>query len=172
MRNILRRLAIVIGGALVGCAPLTRVTSSWQAPDVASIAFQRPAAVFVTFDAAERRTAEAALAREFPRAMASCVVVPFAPDSDDLLLERMRSAGFDGAIIVRVVGVEIWTPEHSFEFPVYSVETRIYEVEHARLLFAAQSETAAPESTAALVTTTVRDVVKRLRKSGSMAAVR
>lgn len=107
----LSMLTLVAAAALStgGCAT-TKLTDSWKSPDApAKFNFSKILAAFVTGDDAMRRTTEDYLVLRLgpDRTTPSYKVVPASETQDmEKAKVRVKEAGFDGAIVLRVVSVD------------------------------------------------------------------
>jgi len=180
-----------------GCWRRTEMAAVWHEPGSAVLNFNRTVAVFATTDEAMRRSVEDELAMKFPNSVPSYRLVPRAADVDkEQILPQMRSAGFDGAIVMRVTNVSerltyqpgtYWGSPYGFggywgsawAYPynpgyvsttqIVTVETNIYNLKSDRLVFAARSETSDPSSVGKLIRSVMRHINEELKKSGMMA---
>ena len=115
-------LALVAAAALSagGCAT-TKLTDAWKAPDApAKFDFKKILAACVTGDDAMRRTAEDYLVLRIgpDRTTPSYKVVPASETQDmEKAKARVKEAGFDGAIVLRVVSVD---QEDTYAPPAYT----------------------------------------------------
>jgi hypothetical protein len=97
-------LALVLAS---GCYHATELAAVWREPSAGPIRFSKPVTVFVTTDEGLRRAVEDQLVAKFPNATPSYRVMPNAADVDkNAIVQRMRDAGFDGAVTMRVVNVQ------------------------------------------------------------------
>jgi hypothetical protein len=90
-----------------GCWRRTEIVATWHEPGSGRLNFNRTVAVFATTDESMRRSVEDELVMKFPNATPSYRVVPKAADVDkESILQHMRDAGFDGAVVMRVTEVK------------------------------------------------------------------
>ena len=177
---------------LPGCTA-TRITSIWKDPGIGPLQFHKVVGIALSQDAALRRLAEDEFVRAVgvPTAVAGYSVVPDAEMQDkDKVRARVEAAGFDGAVVFRVVSVESterWVPPTyygdawgywGFAAPmvyqpgylttdrVVSVETNAYQVQGARLVWAAHSDTMNPNDARQLISEVVDATVDAMRKEG------
>jgi hypothetical protein len=108
MRSTLRaRLAVGAALLLGACASNTQVVNSWKDPNVPPRHFKKVLAVFISPDAALRRSAEDELARKLEGAVPAYTVLP-----DSIMRDRekaeawVKREGYDGAVIMRPVGLD------------------------------------------------------------------
>jgi hypothetical protein len=182
-----------------GCYHATQLAATWHEPNATVINFRKPVAVFVTTDDGLRRSVEDQLVQEFPNATPSYSVIPAAANVDKTtILQTMRDAGFDGAIVMRVVDVTTtyaytpgvyWGDQYGFAgywgsswaYPynpyyvgpqrIVTVETQLYNLTSDKLIFAARSETTNPANAGKLIRSVMRHVNKQLRRDGMLASV-
>ncbi|GJG89427.1 hypothetical protein tb265_46080 [Gemmatimonadetes bacterium T265] len=114
---------IAAAGLLAACgASRTHVTNSWRDPSVGAVRFRRVLAVCACRDAVTRRTVEDRLAADLPgaepsyRALAETAMV-------DTSVARAAAtrAGFDGAVVVRLISVDksaTYVPGQAYAAPV------------------------------------------------------
>ena len=180
-----------------GCWRRTEIVATWHEPGSGRLNFNRTVAVFATTDESMRRSVEDELVMKFPNATPSYRVVPKASDVDkETVLQRMRDAGFDGAVVMRVTEVKdkvtyypgtYWGPGYGFggywgsswAYPydpgyvnttqIVTVETNIYSLRDDKLVFATRSETADPSSVGKLIRSVMRHINEELKKNGQMA---
>ena len=184
------------GLLLAGCAT-TRITSTWRDPGVGPVQFRKVVGIALSQDATLRRLAEDEFVRAVGpgTAIAGYTVVPDDEVRDkDKARARIEAAGVDGAVVFRLVGVETqerWVPPTTYGSawgywgfaaplaydPGYlttdrfvQVETAVYTVADARLVWAARSETINPSSTNSLIDDVVRAVVAEMRKEKLLPA--
>lgn len=185
-------------GALPACHR-THLVASWREPGAAPLHFKKAVGVFVTKDEALRRTLEDKIAEELPNTVPSYRVLESADLADTAGVERrLRKAGFDGAIVMRVVTVDqrlTYTPGTYWYGPPYStfgaywgtawgypydpgyvyanqivtIETQIYSLTSNKLIWAGRSETTDPRTAGKLAHSVVGRVVRALRKDGLLA---
>jgi hypothetical protein len=180
---------------VTGCAT-TQVKDSWSNPAAGKIEFRKVVALAIAGDEALRRSLEDALVRAAPRenVVAAYTFVPQNEIRDtEAIKRRVTEAGFDGAVIFRVVGAEerqTYVPG-SYASPYYStwgyygygwntmatpgyvrtdtyvdVETMVYSIADDQLVWAGRSESLNPSSAPALVDDVVKAVAADLRKKG------
>lgn len=180
----------------LACAT-TRITSSWRDPGVGAVEFHRVVGVALARDATLRRLAEDEFVRVLgpATALAGYAVIPDEEVRDRKKARaRVEAAGADGVVVFRLVGVETeqrWVPPASYGTawrywgwaapsaydPGYlrtdrtvQVETTLYRVSDARLVWAARSETFNPASADDLIKGVVRAAVEAMRKQGLLPA--
>ena len=122
-------------------------------------------------------------------------MVPDAEMQDkDKVRARIEAAGFDGAVVFRVVGVEneerwvpptyygnawgywgyaaplAYQPGYLVNDRIVSVETNAYRVQDARLVWSAHSDTMNPNDARQLIDEVVKATVEAMRKDGILPA--
>jgi hypothetical protein len=181
-----------------GCWRRTEIVATWHEPGSGRLNFNRTVAVFATTDESMRRSVEDELVMKFPNATPSYRVVPKASDVDkETILQHMRDAGFDGAVVMRVTEVKdkvtyypgtYWGPGYGFggywgsswAYPynpgyvnttqIVTVETNIYSLRDDKLVFATRSETSDPSSVGKLIRSVMRHINEELKKNGQLAS--
>lgn len=187
--------------ALAACYHSTQMAATWRDPAAPPLHFQHGVAVFVTRDEALRRSVEDKLVARFPNMTPSYRVLATVDSTAarDETAEKLRAAGFDGAIVMRVVDVTnqlayvpgaywndgaygfhgYWSSAWAAPYDPYyvsadqivSVETQIYSLTNDKLIFAARSETTNPSSAKQLTDSVIRHIREELRKNGLLAVL-
>ena len=183
----------------------TQFAAIWREPTAQPLQFHKTVTVFVATDEALRRSIEDKLANRFAflNSVPSYRVLPQAPDGGgdgvnrSAIVQTLRDAGFDGAIVMRVTQVTqepVYTPgtywygqpygfagywgaawANPYDPGVYYsdqiviVETQIYSLRDDKLIFAARSETTNPASAGKLADSVIRHILSELRKQGLVA---
>ncbi|MFG0283399.1 MAG: hypothetical protein ACF8R7_03165 [Phycisphaerales bacterium JB039] len=197
MLRALCALAVVI--TLCGCTS-TRLTTVWKAPDAPEkIEFSSVVVACLFPDETARRAAEDQLvARIGPqRATPSYQLLSLEDAQDpDVVRRRLADAGFDGALVMRVISVDkeqTWTPGapgrpiyydsfHSYygygwstassygrweTDTIVQIETILYDFDDdARMIWGARSETFNPSSVSQTVEEIANAIRDRLRQDG------
>jgi hypothetical protein len=182
-----------------GCWRRTELATVWHEPDPTLLNFKRTVAVFASTDESLRRSVEDQLSQLFPHAMPAYRAIPNAGGADkETILQQLRGAGFDGAIVMRVTNVSeqvtyngtYWGGPYGYGFGNYwgsawaspynpccvtvtqivSVETNIYSLKDDRLVFAALSQTSDPANAGKLTRSVMRHINEELRKNGMIAS--
>jgi len=183
------------------CFHSTQLAATWHEPQAMPLNFRHGVAIFVTRDEALRRSVEDRLVSQFPNMTPSYRVMPVidstTPRQD--AVAYMKEAGFDGAIIMRVVDVSVETtyvpgsywygrpygfagywgdawaspydPGYIVADRVVTIETQIYNLSKDQLLFAARSETTNPKSAKALTNSVIRHIREQLHKDGLLVGM-
>ncbi len=199
-----RTLILVTLLCLVACGTTTTFTSTWKAPEAAAVSpvGKTIAAVFVGRDESQRRSAEDILAADLnargARGIAAYTILPDEHTfSGDAALTKLKAAGANGAVIMRVVGKDqrvTYTPGYST--PAYyngfgpywgygwgrvyepgylttdtlvSVETLVYSLQRDKLLWASTSRTTNPKNLSSLVNEVADVTAKEMAKQGLLA---
>jgi hypothetical protein len=183
--------------AFAACA--SPVENSWTDPSVAGkpLELRKVAAIALLEEGALRRVAEDELVRAIQgggsgvAAVAGYTVLRTEDlASADSVRAKLAAAGFDGAVVVRVVdsreritstpGVGVGWGRYGgwggmYDTPtirtdtIVRVQTNIYAVEGARLLWSGTTRTLNPRDVSELIDDVVRDVGKELRNQGLIA---
>jgi hypothetical protein len=192
-RNFVRAAVAVLVAAAAGLAvecATTTVLSTWKDPNVGTLSFRKILVIAPSQDPSLRRTAEDELARHIKRAQAVpsyTLVADSEVGNDELIRERARAAGFDGAVVMRIVAVDreaswvpgMWSgPYYAYGgWPAYDpgyirvdtyvrVETNVYSLPDDRLVWASASRTENPGSVRSLVSDTAKAVAHSMRSHG------
>lgn len=184
----------VIGlGFLTGCAG-TQLVDTWKDPETGPLKFKKTAVLIIDPSQTWRRIGEDEIVRRLPAGSAVPGYRLFPePEPGDFnqVSGRLRESGFDGAIVVRVLGVEArvnWItgypalvrPYRTYAFrgpffydPGYyrtdqtvRVETSIYALETNRLVWSGVTETFNPSTPSALAAGIAETVIQDLKKQG------
>jgi hypothetical protein len=187
-------LALVLAS---GCWRRTELAATWHEPSPTLLNFNRTVAVFVTTDESMRRAVEDQLAATFPNTIPSYRILPNASAADkSTILQQLRHAGFDGAIVMRITNVSqqltynagyngpywggaygfagYWDNAWAYPYNPYyvtttqivSAETNIYSLTQDKLVFAALSQTSDPANVGKLVRSVMRHINEQLKKDG------
>jgi hypothetical protein len=184
-------LASLVGPA---ASSATHVETSWKAPDVRAIRFQKIVAVVLAKDEAMRRNAEHELCERITRT--PCVPA-FAVVRDDergdieQVRRRVEAAGFDGAVVLRLsgsrteqtfvpTGAPLWgyygggwgmayDPGYVRKDERVEVETALYSVADGKLLWVGTTESLNPSDVRRTVDEIAQAVTDRLREEGLLA---
>lgn len=181
-------MLLVLGAALVGGCSSTHTTATWRDPAAQPLHLRRSLAVFMSREPGLRRLVEDKLAAQLPGGVPSYHVIP---DEELSLVDSVRArvlAGeFDGAVIMRLVGVTTevtgiaeprtfygywgyWSaaydPAYFTTNRVYTVETTLYSFRDDRLVWMTRSETEDPKNVSKLADKSVKHAVKKMRKDG------
>ena len=188
----MRRLGLACAGlALALACASTHLTSTWRDPGVGPIQFRKVAGLALSSDSTLRRIAEDAFVKSVgPQyAVAAYSLIPDDEIRDkDKVKARLQAAGVDGAVLFRLVDVDerkTWVPPttyggfagyYGWAAPmvyqpgylatdrVVQVETTLYSVAQARLIWAARSETLNPKSAQETIDGVVQAAVTAMRK--------
>lgn len=182
-------LALFAFGVVIACAS-TQITSTWRDPAIGPIQFRKVVGIALSADGTLRRIAEDEFVRAVGPGVgiAGYAIVPDDELSDrEKVRARVEASGADGAVVFRLASIETqerWVPPTSYGNawgywgyaaplvyePGYMamdrvavVETNVYNVADARLVWAARSETLNPRNAKALIGDVVRVVVEKIR---------
>ena len=182
----------LIGGA---CIAPTNLTAVWKAPDAAAVKFQKVIVAAQTPDETRRRNIESYLAKRLSNASPSySVLAADEVKSADKAKAKIVAGGFDGAVIVRYVGVTqqttyvpgtsywggapygsmygywgygwgaVYDPGYLVTDTVVSLETNVYAVASDALIWSSRSETISPGSIDELMESVVEATVKEMKR--------
>jgi hypothetical protein len=179
--------AFVIAGGLAGaCASSTQYVSSWRDPTTAPFHLNHTLAVFMTTDPGMRRMVEDRLASRLPGGVPSYRLVP---DNQINHIDSVRTVvagqGFDGAVVMRLVGQQTPTNVSGTDFygywgywgtaydPIsysnsimYTMETTLYSMRDSKLVWMARSATLDPKNADKLADNSVNFAINNMRKAG------
>jgi hypothetical protein len=193
-----------LGSALVllgGCSGTsTEVTSAWHAPNPEPYRFNKVLAVCMCRDETTRRAVEDQLASRVRGGVAAYTVIPEAAIRDTAQAQaRLRDAGFDGVVVMRLVGVDkeqtyvpgsaymvpagynsmwgfwgtgysaMYQPGYIDENQVVRFDTNVYTVSDRKLVWASKSDTYDPESVAKAADAVVTATVTEMKKERVLA---
>jgi len=174
----------------LACAS-THLTSTWRDPGIGPIEFRKVAGIALSQDATLRRVAEDAFVKSVgPQyAVAGYSLIPDDEIRDkDKVKARLQAAGIEGAAVFRMIGVDerkTWVPPTTYSGfggyygwaapivyqpgylatdRVVQVETTLYSVSQARLVWAAHSETLNPKSAQETIDGVIGATVAAMRK--------
>jgi hypothetical protein len=186
----------VIVVALAACAASSKISDSWSDPAAGPIKFKKVVVFFFSEEEAIRRAAENELVRQIENteAVASYTLIPETEFENLGKVEgRLKSGGFDGAIIMRLLGADTektWVrghyPSEYYSFRTYygyarhvaydpgylrtdrviRVETNVYSIAENKLIWTGISETFNPKNAVSLVDDVARAVANDLEAKG------
>lgn len=199
---IARLVALAALTGLAACSG-TRVGDVWRDPGFAGGPFRNVVVFVLGTDAGVRRLAEDEFVRRLPmntRGIAAYGLVPNAEQGDlEKVRARLRSSGFDGAIVARLAGVEGTSPRaagggervpvsyrtlgdyyvstyQELERPgdvrlarTVRIQTNLYAVASESLIWSGVSQTFNPEATREVAGDVAKVVVEQLQKAGILS---
>jgi hypothetical protein len=194
-------VGLVIGlGAACGGGSSATVKDTWVAPGVTTLDFEKVAVVMVDKDESTTRIAEDAMVKRFRERGIQAVpsyqlaIAPDAMQDAGAVTQALRDQGFDGVLVMRIVGTRAEStyvpgsyPDYYYGFgPYYSgawgspgyvdtdtyttLETNLYSLETDQLVWAAQSEAVDVENVKELVEQVASAAGKKLQEQGLMPA--
>jgi hypothetical protein len=107
MRKIISVLLIGAAALSITSCATTRFVSTWTAPDTANLRFEKILVLVIHNDENMRRLAEDEIVRLVKQAQAipAYSLIPATEIGDlDKVMARIKQAGIDGAVVLRVVG--------------------------------------------------------------------
>ena len=190
-------LALAAGSAIWACAPATTLTAVWTAPQIATIKFKKVLVAAQSPDQVRRRAIEDFLVKRIDNATASHELLTEAEVRNPAAARaKVLAAGFDGALVVRLVGsqqtlthmpgVQYWgsapygsiwgywgygwgevsDPGYLKADTVITVESNVYAVPREDLLWSSRSETISPDSIESLMQSVLEKTVREMKKRG------
>lgn len=188
-----RGAAFAVAILAAGCAT-TKVTTAWRAPEAKPVAFTKVLAMVATDDQSQRRVGEKEICQRVQPTSCTPSFEIFpqgALPSADEAKARVRAAGFDGAIVFRLLGQR---EQQTYVPPTYSygptwgfygraypmmtspgyvrsdtlvrVETTVYDLDADRLVWVGTTETLNPTDVPQLVDGVATAVAADMRANG------
>ena len=183
-------LGVLAAGVLAASCATTDMTSTWTDPNAKHAALSNIAVISMTPDPGLRRMAEETAAAQMKGAHAvpSYQVLSDADLRDrEVVKVKLKEAGFDGVLIMRVTGVSeqvsmVGGPYGSFDAyynyagstlaspgylktdKIVHVLSNLYSLEENKLIWSGVSETFDPSSTKSFVKDVSKAVAKSLHK--------
>ena len=180
-------LVAIVGGMVVACTNSTKYVSSWKDPSARAVPLQHTLAVFMSKDATVRRMVEERLASRLPGGVPSYRVIPDEQLTNlDSVRAHLASGNFDGAVVMRLVSEETVVTASSYPgfygywgywntaydpgvyatAKLYSVETALYSMPNATLVWMGRSQTIDPKNENKLADYSVNFAVNNMKKDG------
>jgi hypothetical protein len=188
-------VATLLATTLLAACSMTRVKTTWKAPDIGQIRFKKIVAVVIAKDETVRRNAEHQLCeriKRVPCAPAFAVVDDADRGNVDKMAKQVDAAGFDGAVVLRYAGqrtqqtyvpagMPLWgyygygwgtayDPGYVRQDELVDVETAVYSVRDRKLLWAGVTESMNPRDVRRTVDEIVDAVVAAMREDGVLPA--
>jgi len=185
----------VVAAVFAACGPSTSLTAVWHTPDPIGPRFQKILMVAQIPNEGQRRTVETALVRNIPKGVASYRVLGNIDVKDSAQARaKVASEGFDGAVIVRLVGTDrqttytpgsaywgaapyatvwgywgygwggVYEPGYLQTEHVITLESNVYALATEKLLWSSRTDTVDPVSVDALVDSMVKATVHEMKK--------
>jgi hypothetical protein len=180
---------------LAACSRSTEIVNSWHDPDIQQIHFNKVLAICMCRDEGIRRTVEDRLAQRIKNAVPSYKVIPQSDLTDaDKAKADVQQGGFDGAVVVRLVGVDkehTYVPGAAYAVPapygtmwggwgygwatayqpgyvatdvVVNIDTNVYRLSDQKLVWNSRSRTYDPQTIPKLVDEVVDATVAKMRQ--------
>ena len=186
-----RPWAFIVPAILVACGT-TRLKTSWRDPAVKDIRFQKIVVFVVAKDEALRRNGEHEVC-EHVKTTPCVPAFSIVPDNEVGDVEKVKSrvvdGGFDGAVVMRLADRRVqqtyvppspapmwgyygrawpmaYDPGYVRQDELVDVETRIYSVKDAKLLWAGTTETTNPQDVRRTVKEIADAIADELRREG------
>jgi hypothetical protein len=183
-------IPVLVVLALLAACSMTRMKTTWKAPDVQQIRFKKLVAFVIAKDETVRRNGEHELCeriRTVPCAPAFSVVADGDRGNVEALARQVDAAGFDGAVVLRYSGERIqqtyvqtaplwgyygygwgtaYNPGYVRQDALVDVETTVYSVPDRKLLWAGVTESMNPRDVRRTVDEIVDAVAAAMRKEG------
>jgi len=186
MQHSTGTMVVAAAFVLAACGSTT-LTDVWKAPDTARLQFKKVLVVAISKDITWRRTIEDELVRRIRDVQAAASYQFFAdgePRDWEAARERLKAAGFDGLVTLRLAGVD---KQQTYVPPVYAqgvggywghspgftvtdtlvqVETLVYELGDDKLVWASRSRSFNPANAKDLVNEVVNAVRDEMKRQG------
>jgi hypothetical protein len=189
-------LLILAGSAFFLIEAGTKVTRQWVSPDIAKYKFDHLLAICIVKDSEVRRVVEDNLAAQAKKdnAFQSYNVLTEDDMRDKEAAKRkILELGFDGAVIIRPLGVKdkvnyvpgyyppyygtfwgyynyawpaLYAPDYVYTDKVVQVETMIFSIKDDRLLWTLYSDSTNPETIQEIIGGIAKAIYKEARKRG------
>jgi hypothetical protein len=197
MTRLIRVATCAITALAASACSSTKLTTAWRVPAAQPVAFTRILALAISDNQSFRRTVEEEICKRVqpvPCQEAYTVIPWDATYNVEEAKARVKAAGFDGAIVFRVIGEHekvTWVPPtygptfwgyYGYAWPAtYSpgyhrvdklvrIETTIYSVTDDKLIWVGTTETMNPSSVPKLVDEVAGEVARDMREHGLLAA--
>ena len=190
----------VLGTGLMSCGPSTTLKNSWRDPSFTGpLEFNKVLVVMVTKDGSTRRTVEDDIAQRISakRQVEAVPSYTILMESDlrntELAKQIVRDAGFDGAVMLRVVGVDkettyvpgtypspyynfwgyydyawpaVYDPGYMQTDTIVNIETMVYSIKDEKLVWTGTTESFNPSDVDDLVAGIGAAVSSEMAKEG------
>jgi len=179
-------IAAIAGGMASACTNSTQYVSSWKDPTARPFHLTHTLAVFMTTDPGMRRMVEDRLAARLPGGVPSYRLIQDAELKEmDSVKSHINAAGFNGAVVMRLVNEQTqlvatgndfygywgywntaYNPIYYTTEQLYTVETVVYKLPEAKMVWMGRSQTVDPKNANKLADYSVNFAVKNMRKDG------
>lgn len=196
MKKSLNALLLLV--LLAACGPATKIENSWRDPNtvVNTAALNKFVVMALLKNESVRRRAEDQLASMYPGKAVQSYVVFGSEElkgSEESYQQRLKSDGYDGVVIMRMVKVEkdqryvrgnyppyygSWWGYYRYAWPLYYdpgyyttdrtyyVEVNVYSTRQNKLVWSGITSTLNPSGSDALFADVIKTVSKQMRKEG------
>ena len=180
---------------VAGCAT-TKVTTAWRAPQARPVAFTKVLAMVASEDQALRRVGETELCKRVQPTSCTPSYAIFPPGALPQAEEakaRVRAAGFDGAVVLRLLGQReqqtylpptygagrgfyrsaypmMTSPGYVRSDTLVRVETSVYDLQADQLVWVGTTETLNPKDVPGLINGVATAVAADMRAHGLLEA--
>jgi hypothetical protein len=191
-RTLQQAVSAALAATLLGACSMTRLKTTWTAPGVSGLQFEKVVAFAVIKDEVIRRNGE----HEICERITSVPCVPayaVVRDSDrgnvEKLAQQVDAAGFDGAVVLRYAGrrteetyvpptpAPLWgyygygwgtaySPGYVRQNELVDVDTAVYSVKKRELLWVGTTESMDPHDVRQTVDEIADAVAAEMRKQG------
>ena len=194
MIRLTQKIVLAVGLIAVVACGGTKLSGTWQDPDMAGVPFKKVIVLTLAKDKIMRRVAEDEFVNSLPKNTQGVQSYNLIPD-DELKDEakvraRLEKANFDGAAVLRLVGTDnqvtynpgtimysfwgyygyaspfVYDTSYVTAEQVVRVETAVYSMATEKLIWSGVSESMNPSSAKSVVDDVVRVVVTDLKRLG------
>lgn len=200
MKKLILIILLPLGIMAVSCNS-TRITSSWSEPnkEIVIDKLNKVLVVALFKDETSRHKAEDQMAAHLgSKAVVSYNYLnnTFDKKNEDILREKIKKDGFDGAVTMRLVDVDkekIYNPGNAASYPsyyrnftgyyyrswsyystpgyysttkTYTIETNVYSIKEDKIIWSALTETTDPDGVKKMTAEVANAVYKKMLKEG------
>lgn len=185
---------VAFGMNLAGCGPKTKIANEWSDPNVRPAPFSKVVVIAMSNDHVLRRIAEDEFVSRLPKGTEGVAGYKLISADDRENVDKVKAileeAEVDGATVFRLVGDDtelqynrgtvyynfwgyygwawpvVYDPGYMLSKRVVRVESLVYSVENATLVWSGLSKTTDPKSAYKTIDDVVRLVIRRMERMG------
>ena len=185
--------AVLIAVVIAASCTSTKITSSWREPDKAVVVstLNKVLVVALFKDETSRHKAEDQMASYLNgKGIVSYNYLDnnFDPKNEDVLREKIKKDGFDGAVTMRLVDIDkekIYTPGNTSLYPsyyrswsyysspgyystskTYTIETNVYSIKEDKIIWSGLTATTDPDGVKKMTEEVAKVVYKKMIGEG------
>ena len=194
MIRLMQKVTIAVGLVIVVACGGTKLSGTWQDPDMTGVPLQKVIVITLAKDKIMRRVAEDEFVKSLPKntqGIQSYNLIPDGELEDEAKVKaRLEKANVDGAAVLRLVGSDnqvtynpgarmysfwgyygwaypnVYDTSYVTSEQVVRVETAVYSMTTEKLIWSGVSESMNPSSAKSIVDDVVRVVVTDLKRHG------